>query len=155
MKNLILLLLCLYPYFVWAEGRTIIPLNGEWEFEQTQTAFPPKMYTRKISVPGLVHLATPRITQYDKFFQRPEKTELQEQFNFLDIDYTPMYNWYKRKIRFDKDIEGDQLYLTIRKSQYVTVVYVNNILIGRSIECYTPIEMDITNAVRWGKKMKY
>lgn len=152
MKNLILLLLCLYPYFVWAEGRTIIPLNGEWEFEQTQTAFPPKMYTRKISVPGLVHLATPRITQYDKFFQRPEKTELQEQFNFLDIDYTPMYNWYKRKIRFDKDIEGDQLYLTIRKSQYVTVVYVNNILIGRSIECYTPIEMDITNAVRWGEE---
>ncbi|MCC8197625.1 MAG: hypothetical protein LIP06_03375 [Tannerellaceae bacterium] len=95
MKRLCIYLLCMLPLIAGAEGRTTISLNGEWEFEQTTIAFPPKKYTRKIPVPGLVHLATPRIEQYEKFFRRPEDTELQEQHNFLDIDYTPMYNWYR------------------------------------------------------------
>ncbi|MDH6306532.1 beta-galactosidase [Parabacteroides sp. PF5-5] len=151
MKKIILLFLCVLPLTLFAEGRKTISLNGEWEFEQTKTAFPPKKYTRKIPVPGLVHLATPRIEQYNKFFQRPEDTELVEQFNFLNRDYTPMYSWYKKKVRFDKALEGQQLYLTIKKSQYVTVVYVNGMLIGRHMECYTPIELNITDAVRWGE----
>lgn len=152
MKNLVLFVLCLWPFLAQGQGRTTLSLNGEWDFEQSETAFPPKKFTRKIPVPGLVHLAVPRIEQYDRFFQRAEKTELQEQFNFLDRDYTPMYNWYRRKVRFDKTLEGQQLYLTIRKSQYVTVVYVNGKLIGRSMECYTPIEMNITDAVRFGEE---
>jgi len=152
MKRLCIYLLCMLPLIAGAEGRTTISLNGEWEFEQTTIAFPPKKYTRKIPVPGLVHLATPRIEQYEKFFRRPEDTELQEQHNFLDIDYTPMYNWYRRKVQLDKNLEGQQLYLTIRKSQYVTVVYVNGQLMGRSIECYTPIEMNITDAIRPGEE---
>ncbi len=152
MKKQILFLLCLFPFLAMAGGRVTIPLNGQWEFEQTKTAFPPKKFTRRIPVPGLVHLAIPRIAQYDLFFQRPEESEMQEQFNFLHLDYTPMYNWYKRTVRFDKSLEGQQLHLTIRKSQYVTVVYVNGRLIGRSIECYTPIELNITEAVRFGEE---
>ena len=127
MKKLLTVLFCLSCLLAGAVERTTISLNGEWDFEQTKTAFPPKKFTRKIPVPGLVHLATPRIEQYDKFFQRPEDTELVEQFNFLNREYTPMYNWYKRKMRFDKGLEGQQLFLTIKKSQYVTVVYVNEI----------------------------
>lgn len=151
MKKLTMLLLLMCPLLAWADGRTTIPLNGEWEFEQTKTAFPPQKYTRKIPVPGLVHLATPRIEQYEKFFRRPADPELQEQFNFLNRDYTPMYNWYKRKIRLDKSLEGQQIYLTIKKSQYVTVVYVNGLLAGRSIDCYTPIDFNITEAVDFNR----
>ena len=152
MKKLLTVLFCLSCLLAGAVERTTISLNGEWDFEQTKTAFPPKKFTRKIPVPGLVHLATPRIEQYDKFFQRPEDTELVEQFNFLNREYTPMYNWYKRKMRFDKGLEGQQLFLTIKKSQYVTVVYVNGMLIGRSMECYTPIDLNITEAVRFGEE---
>jgi beta-galactosidase/beta-glucuronidase len=150
MKKIILICLCALPFVAVAEGRTTIPLNGEWKFEQTKTAFPPGKYTRKIPVPGLVHLATPRIEQYDKFFQRPEDTQLTEQFNFLNRDYTPRYNWYKKDVHIDRNLEGRQLYLTIKKSQYVTVVYINGMLMGRYVECYTPIDVNITEAVRWG-----
>ena len=155
MKKLwMLFVFCCFSCLLFAqEGRTVISLNGEWEFDQTKTAFPPAKFTRKIPVPGLIHLAVPRIADYDKFFQKPEKDAVTvEQHNFLEeMDYTPMYNWYRKKIRIDKTLSGQQLFLTIRKSQYVTVVYVNGMLIGSSIECYTPIDMPITGAVRFGE----
>jgi len=145
---------CSFLLFAQQEGRTVIPLNGEWEFDQTKTAFPPAKYTRKIPVPGLIHLAVPPVADYDKFFQRPVKnTETVEQHNFLEsMDYTPMYNWYRRTIKIDKNLSDKQLFLTIKKSQYVTVVYVNGMLMGRSIECYTPIDLNITNAVKFGEE---
>ncbi|MDR1557214.1 MAG: glycoside hydrolase family 2 [Tannerellaceae bacterium] len=154
MKNIVTIIFCFCSLWLWAEekGRTIISLNGEWQFEQTKTAFPPARYTRKIPVPGLVHLAIPRIEQYDKFFIRPSDTELIEQFNFLNRDYTPMYSWYKRIVEIDNRLNDRQIYLTIKKSQYTTVVYVNGILIGSSMECYTPIDMNITEAVRFGEE---
>ena len=145
---------CAFSLFAQEDGRKVISLNGEWEFDQTKTAFPPTKFTRKIPVPGLIHLAVPRIEQYDKFFQRPAKAaEMEESHNFLEgMDYTPMYNWYRRKIKIDKNLSGQQLFLTIRKSQYVTMVYVNGMLMGRSIECYTPIDFNITGAVKFGEE---
>ena len=138
------------------EGRTVIDLNGEWEFEQTKTAFPPAKFTRRIPVPGLVHLARPRIEQYDLFFPKPHPTELPEMallFNFVEgMDYTPMYNWYRRKIKIDKNLSDKQVHLTIKKSQYVTMIYVNGMFMGRSVECYTPIDVNITGAVRFGEE---
>lgn len=154
MKKIITYILCLCSFALFAanEGRTTISLNGEWEFDQTETAFPPKKFTRKIPVPGLVHLAKPRIAQYEKFFKKPTDTELTEQFNFLNRDYTPMYNWYRKKIKIDPALQGEELFLTIKKSQYVTMVYVNGRLIGRSVECYTPIDFHITDAIRFGEE---
>ncbi len=136
--------------FAQSEGRVIIPLNGEWEFDQTKTAFPPARYTRKIPVPGLVHLAQPRIEQYDKLFQKPAKVEKMELRHDFYTDYTPMYSWYRKKINIEKSLSDKKLFLTIRKSQYVTLIYVNGMLMGHSVECYTPIEVDITRAVKFG-----
>ena len=153
-KTILTIVFCFCSVLLFAQekGRTVISLNGVWEFDQTKTAFPPAKYTRKIPVPGLIHLAVPRIAEYDKFFQRPEKDAVtKEDHNFLeDMDYTPMYNWYKKKIIIDKSLSDQQLFLTIKKSQYVTVIYVNGMLIGRSIECYTPIDFNITGAVKFG-----
>ena len=155
MKKILITLFCLFPVLLFAqEGRTVISLNGEWEFDQTKTAFPPVNFTRKIPVPGLIHLAVPRIADYDKFFQKPEKDAVTvEQFNFLENrDYTPMYNWYRKKITIDNNLSGKQLFLTIKKSQYVTVVYVNGMLMGHFIECYTPIDVNITSALKFGEE---
>ena len=156
-KSMLTIIFCLCSFLIFAQegGRTIISLNGEWEFDQTKTAFPPAKYTRKIPVPGLIHLATPHVADYDKFFKRPsaKNTEMEGDHNFLEsMDYTPMYNWYRRKITVDKSLSDKQLFLTIKKSQYVTVVYVNGMLIGRSIECYTPIDLNITGAVKFGEE---
>lgn len=85
MKRIILIMCCFLSVFAWADdGRTTISLNGEWDFDQTELAFPPRKYTRKIPVPGLVHLARPKISQYEKFFKKPDGVELVEQFNFLE-----------------------------------------------------------------------
>ena len=136
------------------EGRTVISLNGEWEFEQTKTAYPPAKFTRTIPVPGLIHLAVPRIADYDKFFQKPAKDAVTvEHHNFLEnMDYTPKYSWYRKKVRIDTKLSSQQLFLTLKKSQYVTVVYVNGMMTGRSIECYTPIDLNITGAVKFGEE---
>ena len=49
--------------------RYTLDLCGEWDFDQTVEAFPPKEFTRKITVPGLIDLAEPHIKQYrDLFF---------------------------------------------------------------------------------------
>ena len=76
--------------------------------------------------------------------------ELVEQFNFLERDYTPMYNWYKRKVFIDEKFKDEQLFLTIKKSQYVTRVFVNRHEVGASMECYTPMDFNITSAVKYG-----
>ena len=142
---------CFLSTLIWANnGRTTISLNGEWDFDQTEQAFPPRKFTRKIPVPGLVHLAKPKIAQYEKFFKKPDVVELTEQSNFLERDYKPMYNWYKRKIFIDEKLKGEQLFLTIKKSQYVTRVFVNGHQMGASIECYTPIDVNITSAIKYG-----
>ena len=91
-----------------------------------------------------------KISQYEKFFKKPDGVELVEQFNFLERDYTPMYNWYKRKVFIDEKFKDEQLFLTIKKSQYVTRVFVNGHEVGASMECYTPMDFNITSAVKYG-----
>ncbi|EEY83653.1 glycosyl hydrolase family 2, TIM barrel domain protein [Bacteroides sp. 2_1_33B] len=61
-----------------------------------------------------------------------------------------MYNWYKRKVFIDEKFKDEQLFLTIKKSQYVTRVFVNGHEVGASMECYTPMDFNITSAVKYG-----
>src|SRR5678815_4228634 len=103
-----------------APPRTAINLNGIWEFEQTTSAFIPKSFSGKIPVPGLIHLASPQIEEYDKFFKRPDKVNLKMEHDVYDIDYTPRYSWYRKKIIISKDLKDLEAVLTIKKSQYVT-----------------------------------
>ncbi len=97
------------------EPRTVISLNGTWEFDQTTKAFPPEKFTRKIPVPGLIHLAEPRIEEYDKFFKRPEKAESVEQFNLYNLDYTPRYSWYRKTVFIPKELENKEGMITIKE----------------------------------------
>jgi beta-galactosidase/beta-glucuronidase len=130
--------------------RTTINLDGTWEFDQTTTAFPPEKFTRTIPVPGLIHLAVPKIVEYDKFFKRPDKPESKQQFNLYNLDYTPRYSWYRRKIFIPKELQNKEGMITIKKSQYVTQVYINGMDMGTSMACYTPIEFPVNKAIKYG-----
>jgi beta-galactosidase len=132
------------------DPRTTINLNGTWEFEQTPDAFPPKEFTRKIPVPGLITLAEPRIADYDKFMIRPEKVTAKEQHNLNHVDYTPRYSWYRKKVFVTGDLEGSEVTISLKKSQYVTQVFVNGIDLGTSMACYTPIDCRATPAIKFG-----
>jgi len=144
---LILLLICssLLATSQTEEARTVLDLNGTWQFDQTMTAFPPAKFTRTIPVPGLVHLAVPRIEDYDKFFKRPDKVEAKQQHNLYNIDYTPRYSWYRKMVFVPKNLEGKDAMITIKKSQYVTQIFVNGIDMGTSMACYTPVEFPLTS----------
>jgi len=132
------------------EPRTVISLNGIWEFDQTTKAFPPEKFTRKIPVPGLIHLAEPRIEEYDKFFKSPDRVESKEQFNLYKLDYAPKYSWYRRRVFIPKGLEGTEGMITIKKSQYVTQVYINGMDMGTSMACYTPIEFSVNKVIKFG-----
>jgi len=131
-------------------NRTTINLNGTWQFNQTVNAFPPLKFTRTIPVPGLVHMATPRIDDYDKFFKRADQVEAKMQHNLYNIDYTPRYSWYRKIVFIPKELEGKSGVITIKKSQYVTQVYVNGYDLGTSIACYTPVEFPLTKTIKYG-----
>jgi len=147
---LLLILIVLSAGAVMAQERATINLNGTWQFDQTLTAFPPDRFTRTIPVPGLIHLATPKIEEYDKFFKRPDRVESKDQHDLYNIDYTPKYNWYRKTVFIPKELEGRSGVITIKKSQYVTQVYVNGLDMGTSMACYTPVEFPVTHAVKYG-----
>ena len=149
-KNLLAIYFCLPVLF--AQSPRTVSLNGNWEFEQSTTSVVPARFTRTIPVPGLVHLAMPRIEEYDKFFKRPDKVDAKMEHSVYQIDYTPRYSWYRKKIKLPADTKGLEAVLTIKKSQYVTQVFVNGIDMGSSMECYTPIDIAITRALRFGEE---
>jgi beta-galactosidase len=132
------------------ESRTTIHLNGTWEFDQTTDAFPPKKFTRTIPVPGLITMATPRIDDYDKFVRRPGTVIASDQHNLYDLDYTPRYSWFRKTIVIGKEMQGKEVTISLKKSQYVTQVFINGIDMGTSMACYTPVEFRCTAAVKWG-----
>jgi beta-galactosidase len=145
-----LIVLCYFQAISQSSSRYVIDLNGTWQFDQTTNAFPPAKFTRSIPVPGLVHMATPKIDDYDKFFKRADKVEAKEQHNLYNIDYTPRYSWYRKSVFIPKELEGKEGMITIKKSQYVTQVYINGMDMGTSIACYTPVEFPISKALKFG-----
>ncbi|MBW8334584.1 MAG: hypothetical protein K0M40_21395 [Prolixibacteraceae bacterium] len=153
MKYLLFYMLYCLPFLAYSANdgeRTVINLNGTWQFDQTLNAFPPVKFTRTISVPGLIHLAEPKIEDYDKFLKRNDNVEAKDRRQMNDPDYTPKYSWYRKSIFISKDLESKEGMITIKKSQYVTQVYVNGMDMGVSMACYTPVEFLITKALKFG-----
>ena len=101
-------------------------------------------------MPGLIHLAEPKIAEYDKFFKRPDRAEAKEQYNLYNLDYTPRYSWYRKKVFIPKELDNKEGMITIKKSQYVTQVYINGIDLGTSMACYTPVEFPVNKAIKFG-----
>ncbi len=152
MKNLTNLVIALFlsiSCFSQNEGK-VIDLNGTWDFDQTTDAFPPKKFTRKCPVPGLIHLAEPKIEAYDKLFKRPDQVLADEAYDYRNLDYEPKYSWYKKSVFIPEDLKGEEAMLSILKSKYVTQVYVNGKDVGWSVSCYTPIDLKVTNALKFG-----
>jgi beta-galactosidase len=152
MKNLTILIVSLIftvSVFAQNEGK-IINLNGQWEFDQTTNAFPPQKFSRKCPVPGLIHLAEPKIDSYDKLFKRPDQVLSDEAYDYRKLQYEPKYSWYKKVVNIPADMKGSEAMISILKSQFVTQVYINGKDVGQSISCYTPIDFKITNALKFG-----
>jgi len=151
MKKFLIILGLFLSQVAFAQ-RTTISLNGTWQFDRTEKAFPPRKFTRTIPVPGLIHLATPKIDDYDIWFKKPTTAETKQAHSVYDIDYVPQYNWYWKIVKIPSELNGKEALLRIKKSQYVTQVYVNGIDMGISMDCYTPIEIPLAKVLRYGEE---
>ncbi len=153
MKNIFFFfLLFLFTHSLFSQGeRKTIDLNGIWDFDQTYDAFPPKQFTRKCPVPGLIHLAEPKVEDYDKFFRKATLNETIKS-GIVEPDYTPKYSWYKKSLFIPTKYDGHESYISLKKSKYVTHIYVNGIEVGNSIAFYTPIDVNITHALKVGEE---
>ncbi len=117
--------------------RDVMILNGLWEFEQTETAFPPEKFTRKIQVPGLIDLAKPKIEQYDKYFNGTHK---------------PRYSWYRYTFSVSPENRGRFAVLNLLKSRFNTQVILNGHDLGTYMQCNTPIECNLTEFISFEDK---
>jgi hypothetical protein len=154
MKKLLFVLISFLTLLFRINGQepgTSISLNGVWDFEQTINAFPPDEFSRKCPVPGLIHLAEPRIEAYDKLFQMPSSSFTAEASDYRELQYEPKYSWYRRQVTVPKDDGASEVILTLLKSQFVTQVYVNGRDMGQSVACFTPVRIKITDAVKWNQ----
>ncbi len=134
------------------DGRVTLDLNGTWEFDQTRDAFPPRQFTRRIPVPGLIHLAEPKVDQYGIFFAKPDKVESAGEHDLSKLHYEPRYSWYRRTIAIPDHLRGRHAVIRLLKSQYVTQVYVNRMDVGSSMACYTPVEFPVSHVLQFGRE---
>jgi hypothetical protein len=106
--------------------------------------------TRTCPVPGLIHLASPRVDAYDAFFPRSPKVEFRQEHDLTLRRYEPMYSWYRRTVFVHDSLLGNQAVLTLLKSQFMTAVFVNGMEAGGSMACYTPIDLPVTQFLKYG-----
>ncbi len=115
-----------------------ISLNGRVDFEQTQDAFPPKNFTRKIPVPGMIDQASPKIDQYDLYFSGQQD---------------PRYNWYRFYFDLDDQDLRQFVVLKVLKSFFNTQVIINGHDVGTYMQGSTPIDADLSPFVHSGKNI--
>ncbi|MBN1466385.1 glycoside hydrolase family 2 [candidate division KSB1 bacterium] len=151
MKKSLIFLFLIAPQ-LFPGPRTTLLLNGVWQFEQTEDAFPPRIFSRTIPVPGLVHMAEPKIDHYDRLYAKSESAEFKTDHKVLDLQYDPKYSWYRKVIDVPQELRRQYAVLSIKKSQYITQVYVNGMDAGQSMECYTPIELPVGKFLNYGGK---
>ncbi len=139
-KTILLLLLSVNFLFAQENNRAdtkTLTLNGIVEFEQTIDAFPPKIFSKTIQVPGLIDLAEPKIDQYEKYFYGTQK---------------PRYSWYKFVFSIDSTFANHFAILKILKSRFNTQIIINGHDCGTYMQCNTPVEADLTGFLNYKDK---
>jgi len=100
-----------------------ISLNGRWELEPGLEK--PVHWLGKVPVPALVDMTTPSI-DWEKH----------------------QYFWYKKEFKLPQSAYFEKVYLQLEQIQYGSEVWLNDILIGGDIPCYTSQEFDLTHAIK-------
>ncbi len=134
--NILFLIIGFAFLCVAQDHNDIISLNGTVDFEQTENAFPPSVFTRKIPVPGLIDLAKPKIDQYDLYFSG---------------QHEPRYNWYRFTVDVPEKYADKFAILKVLKSRYNTQVIINGKDCGTYMQCNVPIDCDLTPFINVGK----
>ena len=148
------LLLLAAPAFA---ERVTVPLDGTWQIADSVAAEPaPKAFPATVSVPGLVHNATPAFPDVDAFDSielvnnkisqklLPESARVQAPGISRQARN---YFWYRRTFRVPE--RRASAILRVNKAQFGTAVWLNGKKIGEYAGCFSAGLFDLTPAVSW------
>lgn len=125
MKFFYVLINCFFFFgcYVSAETlRSVICLNGKWDFEKTDGCLPVD-YSSSIVVPGLVDLASPSV-------------------DTIGTLYKNGWYWYKKNVKLPST-NYEKIILKLYKAKYHTKLFVNGQFVGENYYCFTPSYFDI------------
>jgi hypothetical protein len=159
-KYNLIIFLTIFSNLLFAQ-RTIIPLNGEWEIEDSVLPDDiPKNFEHTVQVPGMVNQATPGFKDVDKFdgLDYLQNGFVRSFVKKVNVDTVRVgisgqernYFWY-RKI-FEYNEQKDLVILKINKAQFGTSVWVNGNKAGTHLGCFTSGKFDITELLKKGGK---
>ncbi|HEY6766897.1 MAG TPA: sugar-binding domain-containing protein [Candidatus Sulfotelmatobacter sp.] len=148
-----------FPLPLWAAERTTVSLNGTWDIEDSRNAEAiPVVWNHKVPVPGLAHSAQPVFPQVDEFDSR---MVIQNRISNGKLPSTAIVynagvsrqvrNWFWYRRTFDISATSSVAILRINKAQFGAAVWLNGVMIGDHLPCFTAAIFDVSNAIRRGR----
>ncbi|MBN2091797.1 hypothetical protein JW964_19435, partial [candidate division KSB1 bacterium] len=119
--------------------RTILDFNQDWLFELDDWV-------------GLNNAS--QLDWNDKNWQKirvPHSWNLDDTFDAVR-GYYRGFGWYRKHFCIDETLKGKTIYLRFGAIYTHAEIYVNGIYYGPFDTGYTPIEIDITNILKWGEE---
>jgi hypothetical protein len=120
--------LCLTPMLALGE-RAVVPLDGKWEIGEGGMDAAPVQFEHRVPVPGLVDEARP------PFREVGQPSARREAF------------WYRRTFRVKGEVPAVAV-LKLHKAAYGARVFLNGVLLGEHMPCFTPGYFDARAALR-------
>ncbi|HRZ37842.1 MAG TPA: discoidin domain-containing protein [Candidatus Paceibacterota bacterium] len=122
--------------------RRVLPLDGVWQIAEGSMDVVPTDYSRTVSVPGLVDMATPAFVEPGpKVADRqaiPQKDPRRDAY------------WYRRTFTVEGPMP-EVATLKVAKAMFGTRVFLNGQLLGDHTPCWTPCFFDAKPALRAGE----
>lgn len=151
-----LLAACLFAVYPALAQRITLPLDGEWQIEDSKTPDPaPSEFHHSGPVPGMANLARPAFPDVDQYLTE-ENIRDQVAFGLIPKG-APLpaagprqernYLWYQRT--FQVTAQKRVAILRINKAQFGTAVWLNGQKIGEHPGCFSAAYFDVTNALKW------
>ena len=135
-------------------GRTILPLNGTWEIDDSISAdVIPSSFSHSVDVPGLIHSSTPPFPNVDDFdgsswireLRRAGQVPASELGRFTKQQRR--YFWYRKT--FIAPSIRQLARLKVNKAQFGTAVWLNGSKIGEHWGCFTAGHFNLSEKIRW------
>jgi hypothetical protein len=156
MKYFLILFLIIISNILLAQ-RTVIPLNGEWEIEDSVLPDDiPETFGHKVRVPGMVNQSLPAFSDVDKFngLDYLQNGFVRSYVKNVNVDTVKVgvsmqernYFWYRKE--FELEEVKDLVVLKINKAQFGTSVWVNGRNAGTHLGCFTSGKFDVTDFVK-------
>ncbi len=138
--------------------RTTVPLDGEWDIEDSIAAdSAPTAWSHRAPVPGMANLARPAFPNVDQFdskeviANRVRQGRLPASALVQSSQGIPRqernYFWYRRT--FTAPARKQLAILRVNKAQFGTAVWLNGRKIGEHLNCFAAGIFDLTPAVNW------